>query len=219
MRRSLALATAAATALLLTACSGGDDAAEPEAGAGSSASADAPAEDAGDDAPAGGGDEECVLGTWDVDTDAMAQSMQELLGGAEVGDMQMTLDGTMSYEFAEGGTFTATSDMTSGVTMSAEGMEMVTDSTSEGTMTGSWAVAGDQLTLSDLDTSGLTVTTSGTVNGEPLEIPEGSTEGMMAAAPPTTSTITCTDDTLTLVTTSEAVEGVEPISSEITLRR
>ncbi|QCB92807.1 hypothetical protein [Cellulomonas shaoxiangyii] len=228
MRRPLALAATAATALLLTtACTGGGDDPAPTA-SGSSASSTPSAEETGDaeetpdaGAAAGGDLQECILGTWNVDTAAMQEAMTELLaiGEEEVGDLQMSVTGDGTYDFAEGGAFSSTANMSSGVTIAAEGMEIVTESTSTGTMTGSWTLEGDQLTLADIDTSGLTVTTSGSMNGEPLEIPEGSTEAGMEAAPPTASTVTCTDDTLTLTTTSAVDESSEPVSLSYTLRR
>ncbi|QGQ18577.1 hypothetical protein GC089_04090 [Cellulomonas sp. JZ18] len=220
MRRPLALATTAATALLLTtACTGGGEA-EPTASGSPSESASATAEET-PDAAAGGASEECILGTWQVDTAALQESMAQLfaLGGEELSGMSMTVTGEGTYEFAEGGAFSTTSDMTSGVSMSVEGMEIVTEGTSTGTMTGTWALEGDQLTLSDLDTSGLTVTTTGTMNGDPIDIPEGSAEGAMQAAPPTASTVACTEDTLTLTTTSALDESSEPLSISYTLRR
>ncbi|MFS0704898.1 hypothetical protein AB6N23_10285 [Cellulomonas sp. 179-A 9B4 NHS] len=221
MRRPLALAATAATALLLaTACSGGGDEPAPTSSGTPDASSAAaePTADAGADA---GDLAECILGTWDVDTAAMQESMDALLatGGAELDAMQTTITGEGTYDFAEGGAFTGTADMASGVTMSAEGMEIATQSTSTGTMTGTWAVEGDQLTLADIDTSGMTVTTTGTMNGEPFDIPEGSTEAAMDAAPPTASTATCTADTLTLTTTSAVDESSEPLSLSYTLRR
>lgn len=224
MRRPLALAATAATALLLTtACTGGGDEPAPTSSGSSTASSTPTAEETADaDAGAAAGDlQECILGTWNVDTAAMQEAMTELLavGGEDLGDMQMSITGEGTYDFAEGGAFSSTADMSSGVTMSAEGMELVTESTSTGTMTGSWSLEGDQLTLADLDTSGLTVTTTGSMNGEPLDIPEGSTEAAMQAAPPSASTVTCTDDALTLTTTSAVDESSEPMSLTYTLRR
>lgn len=219
MRRPLALATTAATALLLTtACTGGGGEAAPTSSG--SPSASAAQEQPAEDAPAGAS-AECILGTWDMDTAALEESMAQLfaLGGDETSSMDMTITGTGTYEFAEGGAFSTTSDMTSGVTISAEGMEIVTEGTSTGTMTGTWALEGDQLTLSDLDTSALTVTTTGTMNGEEIAIPEGSAEGAIQAAPPAASTVSCTEDTLTLTTTSAVDESSEPLSISYTLRR
>ncbi|MBO3094309.1 hypothetical protein [Cellulomonas dongxiuzhuiae] len=222
-RRPTALAASAVTVLLLSACTGDTDA-DPGAATGGTTppSSAAATSDPGDEEPvAGGTTEVCLRGTWRLDLAAMQDDLRETFEAADddQGAVDVTVDGTATYEFADGGTFTADLDSSSAMTMSADGSELTSTSRSTGGLTGRWALAGDQLSISDIDSSGLDVTTSGTLDGEELEVPKGSADDAIEALPPTASTATCSTSTLTLVTSLQADASSDPVTMAYTLRR
>ncbi|MCC2315434.1 hypothetical protein [Cellulomonas xiejunii] len=220
-RRPTALAASAVTVLLLSACTGDADA-DPDAttaGTPPPSSAAATSDPADEEPVAGGVTEECLLGTWRLDLAAMQDDLRRVLGAAGEGAVEVTVDGTTTYEFADGGAFAADVDSSSAMTMSGDGVELTSESRSTGDLTGRWALTGDQLTISDVDSSGLDVTTSGTLDGEDLELPEGSAEDAIEALPPTASTATCSASTLTLVMSLQPDESSEPLTMAYTLRR
>lgn len=222
-RRPTALAASAVTVLLLSACTGDTDPAPDATTAGPTppASAAATSDPADEEPVAGGVTEECLRGTWRLDLAAMQDDLLRMFesAGDDQGAVDVTVDGTSTYEFADGGAFTADVDSSSAMRMSADGVELTSESRSTGDLTGRWALAGDQLTISDIDSSGLDVTTSGTLDGEELELPEGSAEDAIEALPPTASTATCSASTLTLVTSLQSDESSEPVTMAYTLRR
>ncbi len=226
MRRATAVVTTALTAVLLTACTGGDDAPDDTAGPTSSDATTSPVPDAsapvtGDEPVAGGATEECLQGTWRLDLAAMQDDLRRMLvdAGDDQGSVEVVVDGTSSYEFAAGGEFRAAVDSTSAMAISADGTELSSSSRSVGDLTARWSLAGDQLTVSDVDSSGLEVTTTGTIDGEDLDVPDGSAEDAIEALPPTVSTATCSAGTLTLVSAIQEDESSEPVSITWTLRR
>lgn len=222
-RRHTALAASTVAVLLLSACTGDADAGRDEGTAGTTPppSATATSDPADDEPVAGGVTQECLLGTWRLDLAAMQDDLRETFEAADddQGTVEVTVDGTATYEFADGGTFTADVDSSSAMTMSADGSELTSTSRSTGDLTGRWTLAGDQLTISDIDSSGLDVTTTGTLDGEELEVPEGSADDAIEALPPTASTATCSASTLTLVTSLQADESSDPVTMTYTLRR
>lgn len=208
MRLSLTAATplALGALLVLTGCTAGDDAgAEPTDGASSSAEATAeesaePEEDA--EASGGAG---CLEGTWNTDVAAVAESMTSMPGFEEMnptvevtGTSTVTFDGsTMTTEYA---------DQVSSVTIEINGAPMTTRTAMDGTMTAAYTATDTEITVSDVDLSGVTITNTSIVDGQETEVP--GLESAEASGIPLggTSTYTCTDDTLEM---TPQVEGVD----------
>ncbi len=229
MRALPALAAAATAALLLTACTGGDDDATPAGTAtgGASTSDDGAATDGDDGSDAGsapeevvvgGASEDCLAGTWELDLAAMQGDLRSLFTDTD-GSVDVHVEGTTTYEFTPGGAFAATVDSSSSMTMSAQDDDLESTTVSSGSLAGAWSLAGDQLTISDVDTSGLDVETSATMNGEELELPAGSAEDAIEVLPPTLSTVGCSADRLSLTTTLSTDEDDEHVDVVYTLRR
>lgn len=218
MRRTTALALTAATALLLGACTGGGDDAAPTDGGTASADERTPGAPA---APVtGGATPECVTGEWQLDLAAMEDDLRALFatGGDDAG-VELIVEGTTSYTFAEGGAFTADVDSSSTVTFAGEGAELTSSSTSNGTLAGTWALEGDQLTVADVDPGALQVTTRAQLDGEKVDVPPGTAEDTIEALPPTLSTVGCSDDRMSLVAALATDEESEPVSVTYTLTR
>lgn len=214
-----ARATAPVLALLLVGCTGGADAPDgPDASTGApSTDAATPAAPAASPLPPveGGASPECLAGTWHLDLAAMQQDLQATTGeGVEV-----VVEGTTTYEFADGGVLRAEVDSTSGVTMSAGGERLTSSSRSTGTLTGTWSLDGDQLVVSDVDTSDLEVTTTATTDDEDVDVPAGSAEDTIGVLPPTLSTVGCSADRASLVSTLVTDEEGEPVTLTYPLHR
>ena len=224
MRRTPALTVTALTALLLSACTGGEAApgvgATPaDTGAGATADAGGGTQP---DAPFDGGTQECLVGTWRLDLAAMQDDLRTMLaggGGEAAGDVEVEVEGATTYEFAADGSFAAAVDSSSSMTLSSDGEELTSATASTGDLTGAWSLAGDLLTISDVDAAGLDVTTTATLGGESIDVPPGSAQDAIEALPPTVSTVTCGTATLTLATATVADEDSEPVSLTYTLRR
>ncbi|MCC2335536.1 hypothetical protein [Cellulomonas wangsupingiae] len=233
MRRTPAVTVTALTALLLTACTGGDREAAPSggatpadasAGASADASPGAPADAGGGtqpDAPFDGGTEQCLVGVWRLDLAAMQDDLSTMLagGGEAAGDVEVEVEGATTYEFAADGSFAAAVDSSSSMTLSSDGEELTSSTASTGDLTGVWSLAGDVLTISDVDAAGLDVTTTAALGGESIDVPPGSAQDAIEALPPTVSTVTCGTATLTLATATVADEDSDPVSLTYTLRR
>ncbi|ADG75645.1 hypothetical protein Cfla_2760 [Cellulomonas flavigena DSM 20109] len=213
-RRGGSAARAAVLVLLLAACTGGAD--DPDRPDGPVASPGAATSDAATPAaPAasplppveGGASAECLAGTWQLDLAAMQQGLQAAAGaGAEV-----VVDGTTTYEFADGGVLRVEVDSTSGVTLTAGDERLTSSSRSTGTLTGTWSLDGDQLVVSDVDTSDLDVTTTATTDDEDVDVPPGSAEDTIGVLPPTLATVGCSADRASLVSTLVTDEEGESV--------
>ncbi|WP_199425225.1 hypothetical protein [Actinotalea solisilvae] len=208
MRLSLTAATplALGALLALTGCTGGGDAgAEPTDGA--TSSAEPTAEESAEpeeDAEASGGPD-CLEGTWDSDLAAVAESMSSMPGFEEMnptievtGTSTVTFDGTtMTTEYV---------DQVSSVTIEINGSPMTTRTSMDGTLTAAYTATDTEITVSDVDLSGVTITNTSVVDGQETEVP--GLESAEASGVPLggTSTYTCTDERLEM---TPQVEGVE----------
>jgi len=225
VRRTPALAVTVMTLWALTACTASDPTPAPDeqtASTGPEAGttgADTPgAGTPAPDAPFAGSTEECLLGTWQLDLTAMQDGLRAMFVGAE-GQVEVAVGGTTTYEFAAGGTFGADVDSSSSMTMRSDGAELTSTSTSTGSLAGAWTLAGDQLTISDVDTRDLDVTTTAALDDDPVDVPAGSAQDAIEALPPTVSTMTCRTGTLTLVSSLATDEDSDPVTITHTLRR
>ena len=198
-----------AGALALTGCTAEEtpapSATEPPP---SASSEEDPADDAPDepaDEAGSGGGADCLEGRWVPPADRQEQTVLDAPGmgdmGAEVSvssDAYLVLeDGQMRSEYE---------DQTTEVRLTVEGQEIVTSTTWDGVITGSYTATDTELTVTDVDSSGATLESTSTVNGEDLELPDQSATLDETFELGGTSTYTCDDTTLTL---TPQVEGVD----------
>ncbi|MFC0644968.1 hypothetical protein [Cellulomonas phragmiteti] len=220
MRRTRALAVTAAATLLLTACTASDtptpDATGTTAPGATPAAPDAPPPGP---LPTAAATDDCVVGTWRLDLAAMQGELRDLVAGSGDGEVEVTLDGTTTYEFEVDGRFTAAVDSSSSVAMSAGGDELRSTSASAGDLEGTWVLADGVLTIADVDPQDLDVTTTATLGGDPLDVPAGSAEDAIEALPPTSSTATCSPDALALTASPPADAGGDAVGITYVLRR
>ncbi|TQL03253.1 hypothetical protein [Cellulomonas sp. SLBN-39] len=200
MRRTPALALAATTLLLTAACSSAE---QPSAGATSAPPASAtPVAEAVEPPTL----EECVVGTWEQDMDAMSEQFEAMFAplAAETDGLDISFDGTASAAFAKDGTVTSTTDSTIVMTSVIEGTELVMTMVSGGTTTGTWVVEDDTITVGDVDASGLTMDVSTTLDGVETEIPGmdemANADSLVGQLPPAAAAVECTDDELVMTT-------------------
>jgi hypothetical protein len=199
--------------VLLAACTPGDPTPEPTETVAETPTP-TPTEDDADDVASSGG-AGCLVGEWEADLDVIGQNAIAAPGldafGAEVsvsGASTTTLDGsTMTSVYA---------DQQVEVTWSLEGQQFRMVTRYDGTLRGSYAATDSELTVSDVDLSGLTLESTTFVNGEELELP-GIGEAVAAGFDMGgTSTYTCTRDELRL---QPVVEGLDTSNMVSVLKR
>lgn len=219
-RTALAVASLAALALALGACSGGGD--EPtdavdtpddtESTEGSGT--DEPTEEPDEEEPAASG-AGCVEGSWTSDTEAMAAALDSSGGMAELG-ATTSVTGESVVTFA-GDTLTVEYDaLTTEVAWGMEGQDVRMVMTFDGTLTGTVAVDDTTVSFTEVDNSALTLDYATWINEEPLEMPGAEdivTTGFEAGG---SSTYTCTADTLEL---TPVVAGVDTAQMVTVLHR
>ena len=222
---TLPLACLAALALALGACSGDDGDAEPDGSATATATTDAttepleePTDDASepaDDDEAASGGAACVEGTWTADNAAAAESTTSAPGMADLG-ATASVTGTSTVTFS-GDTVTVEYDgQTTEVTWAMQGQELRMVMTFDGTLTGTVDVTDDTVVFQDGDDSALTIDYTTSVDGQELAVP--GVDGMISSGfeAGSSSTYTCTADTLEL---TPVVEGVDTSGVVTVLRR
>ncbi|MBX9246950.1 hypothetical protein ICW40_19345 [Actinotalea ferrariae] len=208
MRLSLVRATplAVGAVLVLAGCTGGGDPAPTEsAGASTESPSDEESAEPEEDDAATAGGPECLEGTWDADLQAAADAMGSMPGIGELnpvievtGSSTVTFDGTtMTTEYV---------DQSSSVTVDVNGAPMTTRTSMDGTLTASYTATDGEITVADVDLSGVTISNTTVVDGQETEVP--GLESAEASGVPLggVSTYTCTDTRLELV---PQVEGID----------
>lgn len=185
-----------AAALVMVSCSGGDseegaDASTTTAAAASTTSTTTSTTTAAVAAQDGA---DCLIGQWELDSQMFFDSLFETFSG-ELGMEDAGFEhvsGSYQVSMGPGGVFSGTRDeWTFRFTLPEGGFQTIID----GTDTGSYTVAGDQLTISDLSGDS-TVTFLAEVDGEVFEVPSGPEVGSDALGG--TGTFSCSADTLTV---------------------
>lgn len=208
MRLSLTTATpiALGALLVLTGCTaGGEEPGPSESTSGSETSESAEATPEEDEEAAATDDAGCLDGTWNTDVDAVAEAMTAVPGFEEMNPV-IEVSGSSTVTF-EGGTMTTEYvDQVSSVTIDINGAPITTKTAMDGTLLASYSATDTEITVSDVDLSGVTITNTSVVNGEETVVP--GLESAEASGIPLggVSTYTCTDDTLELM---PQVEGVD----------
>jgi hypothetical protein len=216
--RTLVAPIALGGLLLLGACSAGETVDEPEESPSPTAEADAEADagadgetedtqadgETGDDGATSSGGAACVEGDWEVDLASVLDATLSAPGLAEL-EPEIDVTGESTVTFADGEFTTEYAEQTTSLTWAMEGQEFSSTTTYDGRLTGTYEVTDAELTMSELDTSGVTFTSTTTVNGEEIEL---GTDDMVqdAFSMGGTSTYECTDSELRL---TPAVDGVD----------
>lgn len=143
-----AFGAAAALALTLAACSGGDsgndDASPADASPTAEESASETASAEGDEPAAGSEDlASCVIGTWEMDTNAVKEEMAQMLGDS--GGLEMTVEGYSRVTLDET-TWTSDVDTTATFSMTVTDQTIDGKAVTTGTMVMDYVLEGDQLT-------------------------------------------------------------------------
>lgn len=205
--RTAVVVPLAALALLLGACSGGDEPAETPSAAQKAEKADtdddattAPAED--DTDTAAGGDE-CLIGEWVVDADQQLAATTEMLAstGLEVTNISVTGEGITEFTATE--VISTYTDQVSDITMGMEGQEIRTVTRQHGSTAGTYAVADGQLTMSDIDAGALELTVESYLNGVLQPVDESITAAQaeqLVRGMEVTMDYACDGDTMTMTT-------------------
>ena len=206
MRRALYLILV--STLVLSACGGSDDA----EGATTSTEADDPATTAApatttttvpaattttESASSGqaGGGPDCLVGTWELDTDNFVDQMVDMMSAeeeVEIDEISGT-EGTYEVTMDADGTWSGVREDWGFVIGSSEGSFTVEFS---GTESGVWSATSETLTIT-VEDSDTTVSATVEVDGETFPLPQSPVEVPESIA--TDSEYTCDGDTLTVV--------------------
>lgn len=206
-RRSQVMLAPALGVLLLAGCSGGGGDPEPTASpedvvAETTEPSESPDDD---DAAAGSVGAACLEGDWDADIDTIRANAVTVPGLAELNAVA-AVTGTSTTSF-DGGTMTTVyRDQQTELSWSIEGQEFRTFTEYDGTIVGAYTATDSDLTITDVDTSGLVFDSSTIVDGEPFQLPgieESIEEGFALGG---TSTYTCTGDELRIQPVVEDVD-------------
>lgn len=153
-------------------------------------------------APSAGGDD-CLVGTWTLDSEAFVENFDEIMADAGMADSEVTaLDGTFTVEMNSDGTYLAVRDEW-GFNMATPQGTVILEI--NGDETGTWSTDGSTLSI-DPEQSDLTVDASVEVDGETFPLPGSD---VPIEAPPglaTNSEFDCSGDVLTV--SNEGVESV-----------
>lgn len=208
-RPVLAVLATAALAVVLTACSGSSDGdataaptATPTADEAESTAAEEPTSASAEgstaaEAPAAAGDvASCMLGDWEMDTDAMKAQVEQMLGGAAA---DMSVDG-WSRMSIDATTIASEVDTTATFATESDGTAMTGESVTKGSNAFSYSLSGDVLTYGELISADGTVTSTVTVGDAAPQTTEMSFADVGALSAGTSLTVACADDTLTFTT-------------------
>jgi len=154
-------------------------------------------------ASAGGGDADCLVGTWVLDSEAFVENFGSIMAEAGLPDVEVSpLGGSFTVELSADGSLEAERDEWGFRMTMPDGTFIVEIN---GTEVGSWSADGSILTV-DTDVSDIEVSGAIEIGGELIEMPTG----QMPIEPPpgiaTGSEYTCSGDVLTL--TNAGVESV-----------
>lgn len=152
-------------------------------------------------APTGAGGPDCLVGTWELDSDAFIEGLAELFASAEMGATEVTgIGGVFSTELSADGSARAVREGWGFTIQSDEGNVTIEINGEE---TGTWAADDATVTL-DLTSSNLTVDSRVEVDGQVIDLPSSPVEVPETIA--TASEYMCDGDTLTI--TNDSITSV-----------
>lgn len=207
MRRPHILILVLVVGLLVTACAGSDSTntttsvqtesstgeASPDSTAPEPTTTTAAAPTTAAPAPTGG--EECIVGSWTLDSDAFVDNFDQILAQAGAPDAEVTaLDGTFTVDMGSDGTYSAVRDAW-GFRMTMADQTFVIEINGE--ESGIWSTEGSTLMI-DPQESDLTITPSMELDGEVVPLPEGAIPVTTPPGIASGSDFECSGDALSL---------------------
>ncbi|WP_024285824.1 hypothetical protein [Cellulomonas sp. KRMCY2] len=227
LNRTLVTPLALGSLLLLTACSSGtttdegekDDRTSAVEETKDSATADPTKEAAADeDTDAADVTSEgpaCLVGSWEVDIDALRENT---LGGPEMAGLgaEITVSGESWVEIDASTMNTEYRDQLTEVSMTIEEQTILSRTTYNGVSTSSYTATDTALTVSDVDISALEISSTSIVNGEEMEVPGLGDAESLGIELGGVSTYTCNGDELRI---TPQVEGMDVSSFVQVLHR
>ena len=138
--------------------------------------------------------DECLIGAWELDSDAFMDQMGETMSAA-TGEPDVSVEhvgGSYVVTMAEGGRFTGDRDEWSFEFTAPEGSFRITI---DGIDAGLWEVDGDLLIVSDVE-SASTVTAQAVVDGALVDLPGGVVPQVESDALGNRSSFECSGDSL-----------------------
>jgi len=147
--------------------------------------------------------DECLIGTWTLDSDAFVENFDAIMTEAGMPDSEVTaLDGTFEVEMNANGTYLAVRDEWGFNMATPEGTVVIEIN---GTESGTWATNGSTLDINP-EENDLTVDASVEVNGQLQPLPGSQAPIETPPGLATNSEFECSADVLTV--TNEGVESV-----------
>ena len=145
---------------------------------------------------AAGGGESCVVGTWELDSEAFMESLEEAFADEAALDNATVefVEGSYTVTMTGEGSFTALRDGWSFQVVSPEGTFRLTI---DGSEEGGWTTDGSTLTVTNMEGS-LSVDAQAVVDGELVDLPTGSLPTIESSAVAESSTYECSGDSLTV---------------------
>lgn len=214
----------AAAMLVLGACGSEHSAQQPSVTAQASATTGvdsaSPGGDATDDATAAAPEENsantaCITGSWSTDATTLEQMLlATLVPVTDEPTVQITGDFATTYE--NGNVTTTYKNQVTTTSFMAAGATYESKSVINGTFTGQFTATDTQLTIMDVDTSGLTMESESTQDGAPLDVSgtvAATLAGLQAGG---TFLYTCSEEELTM---DEIVAGADASNDTDVLRR
>lgn len=146
--------------------------------------------------------EECLVGAWDLDSEAFVESMMSAMGTGLPGEITSG-GGTYVVEMGADGTFQATRDEWRYLIESPQGTLVAQI---DGTESGTYEADGDTLTATTTD-GDATVSMGLMVDGELQDLPFPMEMDLQTDAIAGTAQYECTDETLTVSSEAEGPNG------------
>lgn len=141
------------------------------------------------------GTDDCVVGTWVLDTEALVDDFDALFAETDMPAADVTaLEGPYTIEFSADGSFTGVRESW-GFAVGMEGGNVETAFT--GTETGTWSADGSTLTV-DIESSDVTVEATMETGGQEMELPDNQTPDEAQAVLGANSEYECSGDVLTV---------------------
>jgi hypothetical protein len=147
-------------------------------------------------AEAGGEGDACLIGDWELDSEAFMESLSEAFG-EQAGTDDLTIEfvgGSYVVSLTESGLFTGDRDEWAFETSMEEGAFRITI---DGLDTGSWEADGSTLVLNDYESASI-LKAQAVVNGELVDLPQGTVPMTDSSAVTPSSTYQCSGDTLVI---------------------
>lgn len=144
----------------------------------------------------GGAGQACLIGDWELDSEAFMESLSEAFS-AEVGTDDLSIQfvgGSYIVSLGESGIFTGDRDEWAFETTMQEGAFRITI---DGLDTGSWEADGSTLAITDYESASI-LKAQAVVDGELVDLPQGTVPMTDSNAVTPSSTYDCSGDTLVI---------------------